>query len=240
MNATRPYFLPCKEAVGYIKRELSFEWYPGFSLIQHQRSLVAFHDAIKQNEKEPFEILDVSTKSVFPLGVQLSALNLSIPMKSLNGKLVSVENIFQCSKVFGNHEVKVGPFVEFLESDPKQVKKKIQQKLDEFAKEHGIAKVSQMEIVGFSQNGHEYALEPKEGFYFFLYCHALRSFFDHHPKLFEECKRYSAFTDITFNPTKSLNCQAAALAFYLSLKPSDVIRLLKEPPLFLNVLKLSQ
>ena len=37
------------------------------------------------------------------------------------------------------------------------------------------------------------------------------------PELAQEVREFDAFTDIEFNPAKSINCQAAAAALYVSL-----------------------
>ena len=54
--------------------------------------------------------------------------------------------------------------------------------------------------------------------------------------LCEEILDYEAFTDIVFNPQKSLNCQAIAAAIYVSLRYQNLLKeSLKSPQNFLNI-----
>jgi hypothetical protein len=68
--------------------------------------------------------------------------------------------------------------------------------------------------VGFRFLGSDWPLEPKTAFYDWLYITALLQ----NPDMAEEVAAYSAFTDIEFNPGKSLNCQAHSVALYVSLR----------------------
>ena len=54
---------------------------------------------------------------------------------------------------------------------------------------------------------------PKTAFYNWLYINALMET----PSLAEVILSYDAFTDIEFNPQKSINCQAEACAVFVSL-----------------------
>lgn len=60
--------------------------------------------------------------------------------------------------------------------------------------------------------GH-WPLEPMTAFYDWLYLCALRE----SPNLAEQILEFEAFSDIEFNPKKSVNCQAEAAAVYKSL-----------------------
>jgi hypothetical protein len=42
--------------------------------------------------------------------------------------------------------------------------------------------------------------------------------------------QYQAFTDIEFNPEKSLNCQAYSAALYLSMVKNNILNIDKEYP----------
>ena len=57
-----------------------------------------------------------------------------------------------------------------------------------------------------------------------------------HPDLTEQISVYDAFTDIEFNPQKSINCQAEAAALYVSLKRQSLLKeALKSKEDFLNI-----
>lgn len=57
-------------------------------------------------------------------------------------------------------------------------------------------------------------------FYDFLYINALIS----NPDLCERVMGYDTFTDIEFNPKKSLNCQARAMAIFVTLKRNNLLK----------------
>lgn len=69
------------------------------------------------------------------------------------------------------------------------------------------------DVVGFTFEGETFPTLPRTFFYDWLYIHALTQ----HPELAEELVKYDAFTGIVFTPEKSVNCQAAAAATYVSL-----------------------
>ena len=160
-----------------------FEWFAGFAVSQKQKSIASFHQAITRMGKEP---LEVSTKSPVVLGRELSAFHLK-----LDGHYL--ENIFQSSKVFSAG----GPYTDLLEVEPKAAKR------DERLRSSG-------RLVRFSYNGTDWPLEPKTLFYDYIYYNAVRSTLK--AEELEEVKRYTAFTDIEFNPEKSLNTQARSIA----------------------------
>ena len=59
----------------------------------------------------------------------------------------------------------------------------------------------------------EWPLIPRTRFYDWLYITALSQ----NKELSEAVINYNAFTDIEFNPRKSINCQARSAAIYVSL-----------------------
>lgn len=61
--------------------------------------------------------------------------------------------------------------------------------------------------------GQDWPLQPRTAFYDWLYLRALAQNAD----LARQLLQYAAFTDIMFNPKKSINCQARAAALYVSL-----------------------
>lgn len=68
-------------------------------------------------------------------------------------------------------------------------------------------------IVGFKFEDITFENEPKGMFYDWLYISALLQ----HPQYFSDLNKYEVFTDIEFNPKKSYNSQARAVALFLCL-----------------------
>ena len=57
-----------------------------------------------------------------------------------------------------------------------------------------------------------------------------------HPELTEPLMEYTAFTDIAFNPQKSINCQACAAAVYVSLRRNGLVeKALSDPQSFRDI-----
>ena len=160
-----------------------FEWFPGFAVSQKQKSIESFHRAIRKKGRNP---LEVSTKSPSTLGRKLSAFNLK-----LNGHYL--ENLFQASKVFSAG----GPYLDLLDVEPKKAK------TDERLRTSG-------RLVKFTCNGSDWPLEPKTVFYDSLYYQAVMENLS--PAELEELRQYDAFTDIEFNPNRSINTQARSIA----------------------------
>lgn len=186
----REYTMAIRPAYSIINGKVNsldyeFKWYAGFSPAQKQRSINELHEAITGPEANA-KPLEISTKSTNELGVKLSAFNLK-----LNG--YTLENIFQSSKVFRLG----GPFRDLLEVEPKEAKK------DERLRRHGP-------IVGFNYDGHDFPIEPKTVFYDYIYIKAVRQSISA-----DEISRisdFTHFTDIEFNPQKSINTQARTVA----------------------------
>lgn len=195
--AERPIFIPtiAGDAVTMVKTEsIEFQWFPGMAVSQKQKSIESLHVAAR--EKYGFErVLEVSSKSTESLGVALSAFNLSFTTQKRNRK-ISVECAFQGSKVFEGG----GPFSDIFDLSSREAKQ------DERLQKNG-----RLEKFKFFDT--EWALEPQTAFYDWLYTNALKQ----HQDLVEQLLDYSAFTDIEFNPKRSINCQAYSVALYLSL-----------------------
>lgn len=196
--ANRPCFRPLEKFVGYKTVDAAFVWNPGLSRAQKQRNVVALHEAIRKADPTA-KVLEISSKSLQPLGISLSAFNLKT---DLDGAKCSVESVFQSSKVF---EGGVGPFPEKCGGDSREVRK--------FVQEQSEGK----RMVAFELNGERWGLEPKTAFFFYLYLKALVD----NPEFGEALMAYDAFTDIEFNPNRQINCQAAAAAFYVSLRRQE-------------------
>ena len=130
--------------------------------------------------------LEVSTKSDDDLGRKLSAFNLT-----LDG--YPFECVFQSSKKYANG----GNYIDMLNMHPRDAKR------DERHKTSG-------NLIAFVYQNEEFPLEPKTFFYDYMYITAVKQTLPS-----EEIKKilnYEYFTDIEFNPNKSINCQAKSVA----------------------------
>ena len=81
--------------------------------------------------------------------------------------------------------------------------------------------------------GQAYPTEPKTAFYDWLYLTALRQ----NPERAAVLLEYDGFTDIEFNPQKSLNCQAKAAALYVSLCRNGLLTEINDFEDFLRILR---
>lgn len=203
--AIRPVFKVSKdniEPVNVINCE--FKWFSGFAKSQKQKSINELHksylDNEKLNDKLP-KILEISTSSSDELGVKLSAFNLMIKNKNKED-ICSVECLFQSCKKFKNG----GPYTDIRYKTSREAKKDIR------LKESG-------DLICFYYKNEEWPLEPKTLFYDWIYMNAL----NHNEDLKNEIVKYDAFTDIEFNPKRSINCQAKSAALYVWLYRNNLI-----------------
>ncbi len=196
--ATRPCYRPLEVGIGVkTMNSPEFKWHGGFAFSQKQKNVVALHEVLQAADPAA-RILEISSKSLQPLGVKLSAFNLTL---KIDGTDCTVESVFQASKVF---EGGVGPFPEKYALDSREVRHFVQAESDG------------KRLVAFDWSGIKWPLEPRTGFFFRLYIEALRQ----NPDLDDQLMDYNGFTDIEFNPKRQINCQAAAAAFYVSLRRS--------------------
>ena len=103
----------------FIEKDVSFEWVKGMSYTQKCKRRDSMYKAISNmNLYYMDKVLEVSTKSNKELGVNLSALKLTIPLTS--GREETVENIYQSSKVLDeNNKIKEFKFHNTIfEKDP--------------------------------------------------------------------------------------------------------------------------
>ncbi len=190
--AKRPIFMPIGKHEHLVEEvQVEFKWNPGFAPVQKKKNIEAMHEAA--GKKGLFPLLEISTKSEEAIGQRLSAFNLKIDTDI--GE-ISIEAAFQGSKVFEGG----GPFTDIYRMDSRSAKK------DERIRESG-------QLIGFNFFGQEWPLAPKTAFYDWLYLTALRPHQEYLTRLFE----YKGFTDIEFNPSKSINCQARTCALLVSL-----------------------
>jgi len=188
--ATRPVFIAAGQRVE--ERAVAFEWHAGMSVQQKRKSIESLHCAAAAGGGG--RLLEVSTKSPNSLGVCLSAMNLTLHPSGMPDMLV--ECAFQGSKVFA----KGGPFVDLYSAVSRDAKRDARLTLSG-------------PLVAFRFRGEDWPLEPKSAFYDWLYISALLQ----HRELAAHLAGYEAFTDIEFNPKKSLNTQARSCALYVVL-----------------------
>ncbi len=181
--AERPVFFIRQGKV--VSEMISFEWFPGFAVSQKQKSIESLHNAVLKANigGKPLEI---STKSKEAIGIKLSAFNLKLNNYTL-------ENIFQSAKVFENG----GPYLDLLDVPPKDAKRD--------NRLYNSGKLGE-----FCYQNESFPLNPKTVFYDFIYIAAVKQSLG--TEEINEISNYNCFTDIEFNPTKSINTQARSAA----------------------------
>jgi hypothetical protein len=179
---------------------IEFKWFPGLSRSQAQKSINSLHEAARKILGVD-NILEISSKSLDEKGVRLSAFNLMIKTVKYE-KEFSLECAFQSSKVFE----KGGPYTDLLSARP------IDAKRDERLKNSG-------RLLYFKFFGEKWDLIPRTAFYDWLYVNALNK----NSELAEYVAQQEAFSDIAFNPDRSINCQGYAAALYSSLRSRNLI-----------------
>ncbi len=205
--AKRPVYVPNKDGkLAVSEIEVEFRWFPGMAKSQKQKSIASLHEASEKRNISP--LLEISSKSDQELGVKLSAFNLFITTKKQK-RTFSVESAFQGSKVFE----KGGPYVDLFEKTSREAKKDIR------LKESG----NLLKFIFFNR---EFPLKPRTLFYDWLYINALHQ----NEELAEQVLQYAGFTDIEFNPKKSINCQAFSAALYVSLSYASLLKDALESP----------
>lgn len=210
--ANRPIFIPSLDTKELFKEEhIDFQYYNGFAISQKQKCIKSLH--VNAQDKGYKKILEVSTKSDNLLGQKLSAFNLMIQTEDYG--LISIESAFQGSKVFVNG----GPYIDIYDKDSLSAKR------DERIKNSG-------DLKAFKFDGTIWELEPKSAFYEWIYTKAL---YLHADYIKENLIKYDAFTDIEFNPKKSINCQARTCAILVSLIKMDLLdKAMRSPKDFID------
>ena len=216
--ANRPVFFPEFEGNSFVKtRSIEFVWFPGMARSQKQKSIRSLHDAASA-ELGITKILEISSKSETQLGVQLSAFNLTFVTP--DGATSSIESLFQGSKVFQHG----GPYTDLYGTPPRDARK------DSRLKASG-------ELIHFQYGQRIWELEPRTAFYDWLFISGLVLY----PALASQVLDYEGFTDIEFNPKKSINCQAASAALYCSLVTRGLLeQSLSTPEQFLETHQLQK
>ncbi len=192
--ARRPVFIPDLTGPPYFKSiEVEFQWFSGFSRTQSTKTINSLHEAVARQGISP--VLEVSSKSALELGVSLSAFELSLTTP--RGSAMSVECAYQGSKVFEEG----GPFHDLYAISSREAK------ADPRLRNSG-------EVRTFDFFGERFPIKPKTAFYDWLYMTALTQ---KNPPLAEALQQFRGFSDIAFNPKRSINCQARAVAVYVAL-----------------------
>ena len=198
--AKRPIFSPNFNRSPYVDViDIEFKWHAGFAKSQLQKSIASLHKAAEKQGITP--ILEISSKSESPLGVSLSAFYLSLDLP--NGQTLKVECAYQGSKVFENG----GPYHELYRVSSREAK------MDERLRNSG-------ELVAFNFCGEDFPIEPKTAFYDWLYMTAL---YQQENDLTSKLEAFQGFSDIVFNPNRSLNCHARAAALFVALSKNELI-----------------
>ena len=191
--AKRPVFVPNANGPHFVETvPVEFKWYSGFAKSQTQKSISSLHEAAKEIGISP--VLEVSRRSMSPLGSSLSAFDLML--EAPVGQEVSVECAFQGSKVFE----KGGPYHDLYSVSSRSAK------TEERLRDSG-------EVVAFNYYGKNFPIEPQTAFYDWLYITALCR---KQSCLADELRLYQGFSDIFFNPELSINCQARAIAVFVA------------------------
>jgi hypothetical protein len=214
--ALRPVYIPMAEGPFRVKtRMVEFDWFAGMARSQKQKSIRSLHESARA-QLGVNKLLEVSSKSEEPLGNALSAFNLMISSRS--GELAcSVECAYQAAKVFEHG----GPYTDLLQTSSVGAKK------DSRLFNSG-------RLLHFKSNGQCWPLEPKSVYYDWLYVNALKR----QPALCSATERFEAYTDIEFNPKRSLNCQAYSVALYRALVwRGELNSLTASPQAFLDAMR---
>jgi hypothetical protein len=198
--ANRPIFISTdNKDYLFEERNIEFKFFNGFSMMQKAKSINSLHDSAKTDGYT--KILEVSTKSDSKIGWALSAFNLMVDFDG--DKQISLECAFQGSKVFEGD-------VQYMDL---YLTESIKAKKDERLRSSG-------NIIGFNFEDNFWSNEPKTAFYDWMYINAL---YRNNRDIVEELLDYDVFSDIEFNPKRSINCQARTCAILVSLVNLNLI-----------------
>lgn len=196
--AERPVFIPNLNGSRLVSNmSIEFKWHPGMAPSQKRKNVSELHEAARLFGIS--RLLEVSSKSELEVGRKLSAFYQKV---LTSDGIVPLECAYQGSKVFQNG----GPFTDLFCVEPKEAKR------DKRLLESG-------KLIGFNFQGSDYPLSPPNGFYDWLYMNAIYP----HRDWLSRLLKIDGFTDIEFNPTKSINCQARACALFVSLEKRGLL-----------------
>ena len=79
----RPIYIPdYNQDMFVMSKDIEFQWHPGFSVSQKQKSIKSFHENATREHKLS-NILEISTKSPTAIGVKCSAFNLILEINGI-------------------------------------------------------------------------------------------------------------------------------------------------------------
>lgn len=211
--AERPIFVPAPDSPELVNEVfVTLKWNPGFAPVQKEKNIKALHEGAAAAGYR--NILEVSTKSDRQRGQHLSAFYLKVKNDRLGE--IPLECAFQGSKVFEHG----GPYTDLYGKEVREAKR------DPRLRESGP-------LIGFAFDGYQWPLEPKTAFYDWLYAGCIYPHREWATKLYG----YGGFSDIEFNPYRSINCQARSIALFLSLlKRGQLDQAMGSPSQFTEVL----
>jgi hypothetical protein len=160
---------------------------------QKRKNVHALH--VAASNRGLTHLLEVSSKSEREIGRRLSAFHQKVRLS--DGRAIPLECAFQGSKVFRDG----GPYLDLFLAEPRDAKR------DPRLRESG-------DLIRFEFEGKKFPLNPKSVFYDWLYANAIYSERDWLRRL----NKLDGFTDIEFNPERSVNCQARSCAFFVALE----------------------
>jgi len=213
--AERPIFVSTPDSD--LVKEIFFQihWHSGFARVQKEKNIEELHAAAALDGYR--DLLEISTKSTSERGRHLSAFHMTAETKAYGA--IKLELAFQGSKVFERG----GPFTDLYRKGEKEIG---EAKRDPRLQNSG-------NLIGFRFEGFDFPLEPKTAFYDWLYISFLKDFRDWAPKLYA----YGGFTDVEFNPHRSINCQARSCALFLSLMRRNLLdKAIESPQAFIALL----
>jgi hypothetical protein len=192
-----------------------FKWSSGFAVVQKEKNIKALREAAGAAGLSP--LLEISTKSDNMRGRHMSAFHMAVPTKAYGR--IKLELAFQGSKVFERG----GPFTDLYLKGEKEIG---EAKRDPRLKQSG-------NLIGFEFEGVRFPLEPKTVFYDWLYVSFLNEYCGWASALYA-C---AGFTDVEFNPHRSINCQARSAALFVSLMKRRLLdEAVESPRTFIRLL----
>ena len=210
--AIKPVFIPKNTPPFRTSWNAEYVYNGGFAVSQKQKNITAVHKAYTDSHPGK-KVLEISSKSMQDGGSRLSAFHLMKFVPSLN-KSLPVENVYQAGKVFKSG----GPYTDLFSVSPRDAKR------DERLRTSGP-------LTAFRFENLDFPLQPQTVFYDYLYINALLENED----LAKIILEYDAFTDIEFNPEKSINCQAKSAAMFVSLHRLNLLDKVKDPVDFMEL-----
>jgi hypothetical protein len=196
--AERPVFVPAITGTQLVQEvPIRFSWHAGLAPSQKKKNVFELHHAAEVRGLTP--LLEISSKSEREVGQKLSAFYLKLETE---GKQTTVECVFQGSKVFEHG----GPYTDLYFKDSREAKR------DQRLKTSG-------RLIGFEFEGKRFPTSPTTAFYDWLYFRALYP----HREWLTRLQQCAGFTDIEFNPERSLNCQARSCAMFVALQKRNLL-----------------